>query len=396
MKQQDFQRELARLTPEMPEAFRHRVEAFCAEKVDQEVYMKQTTKRALSFSSRALAFALIAVVLLGSVAFAASQWGLLDTLEAYLGGRPPQAETLLQGSLHKETVNNVEIEIREAAYDGRTLFVQYSHRMLDVTEPLGAMNAKEDLRWVGDEDWALLEAHNVGWWTDSLWINGQEVDMTQGSGGQDNGSEVPGEIIQTRYFRLDNAKLAFDGPMEITLPIGEIQPVEYSRSLYDPASGTRQVPEKGVVTFTLNAGDIQRRIKTFTSDQKTITPLVTAQVKEAVFTPLMTYIDLKLRGSEQVFADFKAENGEGYRDEQGNLLWEYRMCDMFDQWVCSLQLVDGSGTPLFPDYYGPDGYNDYGASFLFPYVDVETLPEELWLAPIIEGTADMTTAVRVK
>ena len=89
MKQETFRRELKNLTPDVPEVFHQRVEAFLQEKVDQEVNMKESTKRALymggRFSSRALIFALIAVLALGTVAVAATQWGIFGSLSEMLG-----------------------------------------------------------------------------------------------------------------------------------------------------------------------------------------------------------------------------------------------------------------------------------------------------------------------
>ena len=145
MKQETFRRELSDLTPDVPEVFHQRVEAFLQEKVNQEVNMKESAKRALymggHFSSRALIFALVAVLMLGSVAFAATQWGIFDSLGFMLGDQPVSSDAQMQKILHKETINDVEITIHEAAYDGRTLFIQYSYRMLDETEPFGAMTA---------------------------------------------------------------------------------------------------------------------------------------------------------------------------------------------------------------------------------------------------------------
>ena len=144
MKQETFRRELCDLTPDVPEVFHQRVETFLQEKVAQEVNMKESTKRALymggRFSSRALIFALIAVLALGTVAVAATQWGIFGSLSEMLGMQPPTADSVMQGDLHQETGNGVESTIEEAGYDGRTLFLQYSYRFPGIDEPLGTVS----------------------------------------------------------------------------------------------------------------------------------------------------------------------------------------------------------------------------------------------------------------
>ena len=405
MKEEAFRREFEKLTPDVPESFHQSVETFLTQKVNQEVYMKATSKtekRPMLFSGRrSLVFALVAVLLLGTVAIAATHWGIFDVLSYMLGTQPPMADTVMQANLHQETVNGVEITIKEAGYDGRTLFLQYSYRIPDATEPLGeTMPETGSLRWLDSEDYQPLDDRNVGWWIDHFWVNGQCMDMAANSGSEDHGSEVPGEIVRTEYWRLDNIDVALDGKVEIAMPIGERQPLEeYSfknhPEKYD-ADRNLMKPEKGLVTFTFDTKDTLDRVITFAPEQETVTPDVTLKVKEAAFTPLMTYITLEMQPNTESVAAYKAEHGEGFYSEDGTLLWEYTGADVYGGWVSSLQLVDGNGTVLFPDHWGNNGYNAEWAEFTYPYMDAQNLPEELWLAPVEDGAADMTRAVRIK
>ena len=405
MKQDTFRRELKNLTPDVPEAFHRQVEAFLAEKVDQEVNMKQSTKQAIRstgrIGSRALIFALVAVLLLGTVAFAASHFGIFDVLSTMLGDQPPTADSVMQANLHQETVNGVELTIREAGYDGRTLFLQYSYRLPDVTEPLGETYPETgDTRWLREEDLALLYDHNVGWWIDHFWVNGQCMDMAVNSSSVDHGSDVPGEIVHTEYWRLDNIDVELSGKVEIALPIGDRQPLsEYTLrdhpEKYDENQNLLK-PDKGLVTFTFDTGDTLNRVKTFAPESETVTPDATFRVKEAAFTPLMTYITLEMEANPDSLAAYKKANGEGYYDEEGKLLWPFTGMDVYGGWVCDLQLVDGEGHLLFPDHFGNNGYGETWAEFTYPYMDAENLPKELWLAPVENGTVDMTYAIRVK
>lgn len=399
MKQEAFRRELADLTPDVPEVFHQRVEAFLAEKVDQEVTMKESTKRALAaggrFGSRALIFALVAALMLGTVAYAATQWGIFDSLSDLLGSQPPTADSVMAANLHQETVNGVDITIREAGYDGKTLFLQYSYRINDVTEPWGTVDRDGRLA-LTDADFEQLDAHQVGWWVDAFWVNGQAMDMASGSGAVDEAGAVPGEIIHTEYWRLDNIDVALAGKVEIALPIGESQSAEYRKSIFDRESGQYTLPDKGVVTFTFDASDILSRVATFTPNAETVTPDVTARVTEAAFTPLMTYITLDLKANPDSVAAYKAEHGEGAYGEDGTLYREYSGMDVYGDWIASLQLVDGNGQQVFPGYWGNNGYSNTWAEFTYPYLDAEKLPDELWLATVNGGVADMEYAIRVK
>lgn len=400
MKQETFRRELQHLTPDVPEAFHQRVEAFLQEKVDQEVNMKESTKRALRmggrFSSRALIFALVAVLMLGTVAIAATQWGIFDSLGVILGTQPPTADSVMQANLHTETVNGVEITIKEAGYDGKTLFLQYSYRMADVTEPVGQVSVKTGDRLLSEDDLSLLAEHNVGWWVDAFWVNGQPMDMANNSGGEYRGSEVPGEIIRTEYWRLDNLDVALTGKVEIALPIGQTQSAEYRKAIYNKETDQYTLPDKGVVTFTLDAKDILSRVVTTNPNIATVTPDVTVRVSEVAYTPLMTYITLAMEPNADVLAAYKSEHGEGFCDENGNLLWAYTGLDVYGEWISGLQLVDGNGSLVFPGHWGNNGCGEVWAEFTYPYLDVENLPDELWLATVDDGMADMAYAIRVK
>ena len=75
-------------------------------------------------------------------------------------------------------------------------------------------------------------------------------------------------------------------------------------------------------------------------------------------------------------------------------MWPYGGMDVFQNWVCSLELVDGQGKLVFPGHAGQNGYGNEWAEFLYPYL--ENIPAELYLAPVEDGVADMSQAVRVK
>ena len=400
MKQITFRRLMTSITPDVPEHFSNHVDTVLGRIVAQEEsQMKESTKRALyiggRFSSRALIFAIIVVLALGTVAFAATQWGIFDTL-IWLGKQPPTADSVMQGNLHTETVNGVEITIEEAGYDGRTLFLQYSYRFPGITEQLGEVMGHKSIRMLTEEDLALFDQYGIGWWIDAFWVNGQCMDMAGGSGSEDRPGMNPGEIIHTEYWRLDNIDVELTGKVEIAMPIGESQSVEYRKSLYSKETQQYALPDKGVVTFSFDASDTLSRVVTLNPNVETVTPEVTAKVSEAAFTPLMTYITLDMKPNAEALAAFKAEHGEGWMDENGNLMWAYSGMDVYGSWLDSLTLVDGDGKAIFVDAHGCSGMSDTWAEFLYPYMDPANLPDELWLAPMDGDTADMEYAIRVK
>ena len=358
--------------------------------------MKESTKKAIRtagrFSFRTAVLALALVMAVSAVALAATQWHLFDNIPHLTGdGTPKNADSVMQGNLYQETVNNVEITVKEAGYDGRTLFLQYSFRMLDVDKTFSKTELSE-------EDERMLFERGVGWWIDTIWINGKAMDIPNGSQSGMTGSDVPGELVVTDVWRLDNEGFSLNGPIQISLPIGACQNLsDYSRNShpekYD-VDGSLKLPEQGMVTFTYDAKDILSQVQVVHPEQERVLPEVTVRVKETAFSPLMTYITLDLKVNPDALAAFIAANGEGPKNEQGEVMWPYGGMDVFQDWIFSLELVDGQGNLVFPGHAGQNGYSNEWAEFLYPYL--ENIPAELYLAPIEDGVADMSQAVLVK
>lgn len=384
--------QLSDIMPEVPDAFRAAMRDTLADIVAQEEARPERTRRPFGVR-RAVVLALLAALLLGTVAYAAVHWHLFDQLSFMTGANPLRADEVMQANLTEQTVNGVKITVQEAGYDGRTLFVQYTYVIPGVDTPLG----DEDLL-VGPEEQQLLYDHGVGWWIDHIWFDGQVMDMTANSGGDVRGSANPGELVYTEYYRLDNGDVALSGPVEVSMPIGERQPLsDYVRAdhpeRYD-ANGNLLLPDKGLITFTLDARDTLSKVVTEHPNVPYADDQVTAKVVEFCRTPLLTYITLNMEPNAEALAAYIEENGDGYYDDEGNLLWPYGGMDVYGEWLTSLELVDGEGKLLFPGHYGNNGYGDKWAEYMYPYI--KTVPDELWLAPILEdGTADLTRAVRV-
>lgn len=348
---------------------------------------------------RSLVAAICTVALLTTVAVAASNWSTFQLIGTRTGSEPQNADEVMRRNLHQEVVNQVEISVQEAGYDGKTLYVQYAYHMPDVDYPLGTFDAESGMI-ILDEDETNLprEKYNVGWWIDHLWVDGKSVDMPNGSGSITTGSENPGEIIQTEYWRLDNEEIMLNGKVDISLPIGEIQDGKAYSLMDHPEkydeNGNLLLPEKGVVTFTLDTSDMLSKVHEEHPNTELKMDIADVQVKDVYYSPLSTYITLNYKVKDEAIQMFKEKNGEGFYDEAGNLTYPYGGSDVIAGWVSDLTLVDQAGNEIFPGYYGCEGYGDDWSEYIFPYIDGKF--DELYLAPRTNGKVDMKNKIRVK
>lgn len=369
---------LATELPPVPESFHLAVTGTLNRIVAEEKEMAQP--RRLPPFRRTLLVAALIVVIMATAAIAATHWQIFDGLWPF-AGTPKGAEQVMHSHLAQETVNNVEITVEEAGYDGRSLLLVYSYRLLD-----------EDMLATPEQ----LHDHNVGWWIDHLWFDGKAMDMPGNSYGQTSMNAATGKLTEKQIYRLDNENVQLNGPVEISLPIGQRQPLEEYSRIHHPENyaedGTLLLPQAGMVTFTLDTAR-QLPLEISTPNQPVQLEGFTAAVSEAAFSPLMTYITLQLEVSPEALAAYKEANGEGYYDDEGNLIYVYDGSELVANWLFDLQLVDGAGTVLTHEG-GNNGYGAEWAEFIYPAVD--SLPEELWLAPVRDGQADMTRAVRVR
>lgn len=166
----------------------------------------------------------------------------------------------------------------------------------------------------------------------------------------------------------------------VALPIGKQPSIEYRQALYNKKSRRYALPDKGVVTFSLDAGDT-----------------LSQGDRGCLHSPLMTFITLSLDPNAESIAAYRAEHGEGVYGEDQTLLWAYGSIEVYDDWLASLELVDDTCSRMSPEHsYGCNGYSETWAEYTYPYMNLADLPGELWLAPMEGDTANMTTAVCVK
>lgn len=343
---------------------------------------------------RMAAAILIAALLLASVAVAAViNPDVFSVLLGVRGSVPEEAQSLIQHNLAERTVDGFRLRVDEAAYDGSSLYILYSIRDMNSTTVMGEESADGKALWLTKKANEEAAQWPVGWWCDHLWINGQDVDMTQGSGGEYRPGSEPGEILYYELFRIDNAEMIIDGAARVTLPIGRRDSYSNLILLED---GTYAEPTEEILTFELNTDDLIGVSRTAPNEKTTFGDGTVAWVSRADFTPLRLYLTLSYDVPEAVLDAYKqAMGGDGYYDENGKLMWPYTMIDVTD-WVYGMTLVDENGKPVFEGEGGwyIEAHGPEYAEYLFPFV--EEYPSPLYLAPVEDGVADMTRKVLVR
>lgn len=405
MKRKEFRKQLNYSVPDMPDAFLlamrdtlqgiAREEGAPSEKGDSASLTRQLPRR---MANRVAVFVLAAVLLVGAVALAATILRR-NVLEMTVADSPETANRLIRNNLAKESFEECDIEVKQAAYDGMSLYVVFSIRERNATEPLGEYDPETDARTVSEATFPAMERDGIGWWSDGLWIDGEDVPMPGMSTSVTVGSETPGELLFYHVFRLDQSGIYLNGKsVEIALPIGKRPP---SDSLVIDRSGdtpTMQKPTAGLITFTL---DCSLRDGVTVTHPNLVTALDGLSVKASQVTcsPIQMYVTLDWLVDSDAVSAYIAAHGEGVRDEQGNLIVPYDGGDVAADWVNSLVLVDGEGCPVFSDAalagaYGLEGYNADHAWFTFPYR--ESYPEQMYLAPMEGETANLSQGVCIK
>ena len=113
MNTDEFKKQLASVTPDVPEHFHNRVEMTLENIVLQEEQMKESTKQAIKtagrFSGRTLVIAIALVIMIAAAALAATQWNLFGQLPHLAGESPVNADSVMQKDLHTETVNKPDM-----------------------------------------------------------------------------------------------------------------------------------------------------------------------------------------------------------------------------------------------------------------------------------------------
>ncbi len=392
MKKFEFYDDLERSIPEASPLFGKAVRDTLADLARCEAEKEETAPmKPVLTKRRTLTFVLAAILLIAAVATAATLLSR-NVFEVTMGVTPENAGSLTQHDLAKETIGHAEITIKEAAYDGMSLYIVYSIRDTTATERLGQPD--ETGMWLlREEDYQYIHDLGVGWWSDNLWIDGKSVDMPSMSGGMDLPGEQPGEMLSYMQYRLDQVDLYLTGTnVEVSMPIGPRQPRE---ELVFTDEGMEK-PKAGLVSFHM---DCSSRDQVTVENPNIVakTPQFSAQVSEVVYSPIQMYVTVNWAVDPDVMAAYIAENGDGYYDENGVKYWDYGGQEVCGPTIMSMTLVDETGKPVFENmqgFYGCGGAGDTIAWYTFPYA--EKYPDKMFLAPDMGGQVDMSLAIQLR
>lgn len=338
---------------------------------------------------RQMVAVVLAALLMLSVAVAAALGR--NVIDFFTMGTAPQSQGMIQKNLASASYDHCDITIREAAYDGMTLYILYAVQDRDAAEPLGTLDPYTGERYMEETRTPGMEADNVSWWRDGLWIDGVDTDVPGMSRWEYRGTDTPGEMLCYQLWRLDQLEVYLSGSVEITLPLGERQPYE---SLAYDQQRRALVPEEGVITFTLDAS-ARDSVTVEHPDYRREIGGVTVWVSEAVYTPVQTYLTVTYQVPQEVLDAYIAQRGGQPEGER----MQYMPMDLMTDWLYDAALVDGAGTPLQNPtvfVYGCEGISNTQAWFTFPAMT--EFPSELYLAPMDYATGgyNLAKSIRVR
>ena len=338
---------------------------------------------------RQMVAVVLAALLMLSVAVAAALGR--NVIDFFTMGTAPQSQGMIQKNLASASYDHCDITIREAAYDGMTLYILYAVQDRDAAEPLGTLDPYTGERYMEASLTPGMEADNVSWWRDGLWIDGVDTDVPGMSRWEYRGTDTPGEMLCYQLWRLDQLEVYLSGSVEITLPLGKRQPYE---SLAYDQQRRALAPEEGVITFTLDASARDSVTVEHPGYRREIGG-VTVWVSEAVYTPVQTYLTVTYQVPQEVLDAYIAQRG-GQPEVDG---MQYMPMDLMTDWLYDAALVDGAGTPLQNPtvfVYGCEGISNTQAWFTFPAMT--EFPSELYVAPMDYATGgyNLAKSIRVR
>jgi len=342
---------------------------------------------------RTLPIVLAAIVLVAAVAAAATLF-TSNLFDVTMGETPQNAASITQYDLAQETAGDMEITVKEAAYDGMSLYILCGVRDRTAAEPLGVVDGTTGERTFRMEDYDVLDTRNVRLWWDGVWIDGRYVSMPSMSITDEQPGAENGEVLYYYMLRLDQNDLYLDGEdVEIALPIGE--PQDGGGVIWNPETGEPEQPKAGMITFRL---DCSNRDQVSETHPNILTEGAnwSAKASQVVYSPLRLYITVDWEIKPEVLNAFIAENGDGYY-ENGEKMWDYDAVEVCGGDMMYMQLVDETGQYVFDamdGYYGCNSVSNTQAWYTFPFAP--SYPDAMYLAPEIDGELDMTQAVRVR
>lgn len=168
-------------TPQFTQAMEQALERIAREE-------EHSSRRRLT--RRQVVAVVVAALLILSMAVAVA-WGR-NVIDFFTMGNVTDSQRMIQKNLAHASFDHCDITIREAAYDGMSLYILYAVQDRDATECLGLPNPRTGERYMQEPYTPGMQADNVSWWIDGLWINGSEIDVPNMSVWNEFGTDTPG------------------------------------------------------------------------------------------------------------------------------------------------------------------------------------------------------------
>ena len=222
--------------------------------------------------SLALAAALL-LVLLTAAAFALTNgFGLFDLMGKHkteeFATVQPAAYDLVHRDVASLRINDIEVTVKEAVYDGRYLRVVHATRDLNEKEHFDG-----DAIWNGEFRFEKAEQEGIQWFSmDWAVVNGQDV-MPLGEAGSGAGPN-PGETLA--WIQYDLSELGPLTQLEVNLPI----------------RGRKSIEQKELA-FTLDADKLPGVYPLMPVEEVRFADY-TARVQEVLISPIRIYVTMEL------------------------------------------------------------------------------------------------------
>ena len=306
-----------------------------------------------------------------------TEWGIPQNIA--------DASGLVQKDVTFATVGDAIVTIKEAAYDGVSVYVFYTLKDTKTDKLLGELDSGSGRYLITRDTCNYFKDKKVGWWKDGITVNGVEYTMPL-AGDQYYGSSEPG--VQEHYLtiRLDQAGITYGEAKALGLPLAN-----------------KDGKDSGILTVPLNP--VNDKLVIEQRDMNLDLGDTAATHVEAVFTPIKVYVKVKLMPDSTAVAKILGiepgktgnqakkspePNGLG-PDQQGAAV------AVNNSWANDVIIVDKHGKAIeamMQGFSGKAGTSDDMA--MFEFTAMAAYPSEMYLVAVkAAGTPDMAKAVRI-
>ena len=395
MNERELMNRLEDAVPEVPSVFHNAMLGAFAQIQEQEAQENRMAELPRPrLRKRTAAIILIAALLIMGGVAAASAF-IPHMLYRFFGRDMRMRDDLpsiVLTDVVENTVGNCRVRMDEVLYDGVALYFNYTIRNMEIGDMIGVEypGERNSMRQITDEIEQEIYTWDAYLWRDSIWINGEETNITYATFDMEGGDE-PGEYMTYHIYSLDTFGIELHGRNRITLPIGRDPRKDYEHG-WIPPDENGHIPEPEgdtALTFYLDT-DIPDMAIIEDSPATLLADGTQVRVSKAVFSPLRLYLTLDFEPSEPVLEAYLEEHEyvRSWAPEEIRQSIGHHYC-----W--DLCLVNADGELLYRANMDGRSEANNGLVYLsFPYQDYG---KPLYLAVGDEdGNIDMSTKIVIK